>query len=564
MGIRSQEVTSPIDHAAGAQAHSWREAALAPLRIRTFRELWLASLGSNLGTLIQTVGAAWLMVSLTPSSDMVALVQASTALPIMLLSVPAGAIADIWDRRALMLFAQVLMAAIAVLLTVLAARGAVTPWSLLGFTFLLGCGSAIYGPAWQSSVGEQVPTAELAAAVALNSLNFNIARTVGPALGGLIVATAGPPGAFLLNALSYGGLIAVLVRWRRPPPPAALPPESIVAAIGAGLRYARLSPAIRTVLLRSFAFCALGSALWATMPLVARDLLGGGPLTFGFLLGAFGGGAVAAALGSTWLRRHFSTDAIVTAASAGFGAGSLIVAQSHWLVLSLAAIAVAGGAWVLAFSTLNIATQTSTPRWVLGRTLAFYQTAAFAGMALGSWLWGEYAEFGGLAASLSTAGALLTASVLLARRWPLHASDSLDLDPLRALPEHHAGTAVEPDAGPIVTSIEYRIAPEDTAAFIRAAHDLGRTRRRDGARRWTLLQDLDDRSVWLERFQTVTWLDHLRQWQRATVADREVRDRVQALHRGLESPRVRHLLARSPEQAYLEEQREPPVGAAPR
>ncbi len=553
-----------MDHAAGTPAHSWREAALAPLRIRTFRELWLASLGSNFGTLIQTVGAAWLMVSLTPSSDMVALVQASTALPVMLLSVPAGAIADIWDRRALMLLAQVLMAAIAVLLTVLTARGAVTPWSLLGFTFLLGCGSAIYGPAWQSSVGEQVPAAELAAAVALNSLNFNIARTVGPALGGVIVATAGPPAAFLLNALSYGGLIAVLVRWRRPPPPAALPPESVSAAIGAGLRYARLSPAIRTVLLRSFAFGALSSALWATMPMVARDLLGGGPLTFGFLLGAFGAGAVACAIGSTWLRRHFSSDAIVTAASAAFGIGTLIVAQSHWLVLSLLAIGVAGGAWVLSFSTLNVATQTSAPRWVLGRTLAFYQTAAFGGIAVGSWLWGEYAEFGGLAASLTAAGALLTASVLLARRWPLHPTESLDLGPLRALPADHAGNGVEPDAGPIVISIEYRIAPEDTAAFIRAAHELGRTRRRDGARRWTLLQDLDDRSVWLERFQTVTWLDHLRQWQRATVADRELRERVQALHRGPGLPRVRHLLARSPEQVFVDHETGRAVGASPR
>jgi len=312
----------------------------------------------------------------------------------------------------------------------------------------------------------------------------------------------------------------------------------------------QLSPAIRTVLLRSFMFGLFASAVVATGPLVARDLLGGGPLTFGFLLGAFGAGAVLSALGSAWLRHRHSSEAIVTAGSLAYGVATVIVAQSPWIALSASAMLFAGAGWVLSFSTFNIATQTSAPRWVVGRTLALYQTSAFGGVAVGSWLWGEYAELGGLSASLTTAGLLLASSFLLARRWPLQPMETIDLGPLRAASEAHSAGAIDPQAGPIVISVEYRIAPEDVTAFIHAAHGLGRIRRRDGARRWILLQDLDNRSTWLERFETVTWLDHLRHSQRATVADQDVRERVLALHQGPDPPRVRHLLARSPGDAH--------------
>ncbi len=366
-----------------------------PFRTPLFVALWVASLASNFGTMFQTVGAAWLMTTIARSSDLVAFVQAATALPIMFLSVPAGAIADIWDRRALMLLAQVGMLVAAAMLTVLAYRGALTPWSLLGFTFLLGCGGAVYGPAWQSSVGEQVPAGQVPAAVALNSLGYNIARTVGPAIGGAIVAVGGAAVAFLCNALSYVGLIVVLARWRRPQPAALLPPESIGAAIGAGLRYARLSPAIRTVLMRSAMFGFLSSALWATLPLVARDLLGGGALTYGFLLGAFGAGAVLAALASTTLLRHYGADAIVTAASVVFGIvdrGRVAVALERAVDGGDGGRRRRVGAVVLDLQRHDAARP--SPRWVVGRTLAFYQTAAFGGMAVGSWLWGKYAEYG--------------------------------------------------------------------------------------------------------------------------------------------------------------------------
>ncbi len=533
-----------------AAKDDWLGTVLEPFRTGVFRSIWIASLLSNVGTLIQTVAAAWLMTSLVSSAGMVALVQAASAAPIMLLSIPAGAIADIWDRRALMLLAQALMGVTAVVLTALAFAGSIGPWSLLAFTFLLGCGSALYAPAWQSSVGEQVPLPQLPAAVSLNAISFNIARTVGPAIGGLIVASAGAPAAFLVNAASYVGLIVVLARWRRPHVPRALPPESIGAALGAGLTYARLSPAIRTVLLRSLVFSVFASALWATVPLIARDLLHGGPLTFGFLLGAFGAGAVSAALGSAWLRRRYSADQVATSAAVGYGVATIVLAGSHFVLLSALACALAGSSWVLSYSTFNIATQVSSPRWVVGRTLAIYQTAAFGGISVGAWLFGQYVELGGLEVTLLTAGLLQAGSFIIARRWPLHVANAIDMDPLSGAPDDHARAAIDPEAGPVVISVEYRIAVHDAAEFVRVAHELGRIRRRDGARRWILLQDLDEPRRWLERYETLTWLDHLRQSQRRTVADQGVRDRLIALHQGPAPPRVLHLLARSPDDAH--------------
>src|SRR5882757_999686 len=243
----------------------------------------------------------------------------------MLMSLVSGATADIWDRRILMLIAQGLMLVVAVVLTITSYLGLITPWILLSLTFLLGCGTALYSPAWQSSVGEQVPRADLPSAVSLNSLAFNIARTTGPAIGGIIVARAGPPAAFLVNSLSYLGLIIVLVLWRRPRPAPFLPPENMFMAMGAGVRYARLSPDIRTVLIRGVAFGVLGSSIWALMPLIARDLIGGGAVTYGVLLGAFGIGAVLGALGSTTLRKRYSNEVIVRWSTVGFGVSSMLI-----------------------------------------------------------------------------------------------------------------------------------------------------------------------------------------------------------------------------------------------
>jgi len=521
--------------------------ALEPLRTPLFRRLWLASLVSNFGTLIQAVGAAWLMTQLVSASDMVAFVQAATALPVMLLSVPAGAIADISDRRHVMLAAQCVMLGVSIVITALAYTHNLTPWSLLSLTFLLGCGSALYGPAWQASVGEQVPVRLLPSAVALNSLGFNLARTVGPALGGAIVATAGAPAAFLFNTLSYLTLITVLWLWRRTLLPTALPPESIGAAISAGVRYARLSVPIRTVLERAAVFGFGAGGLWATLPLVARDLLGGGPLTYGLLLGGFGAGAVVAALASTGLRRQFGYNTIATVASLTFALGTAIAGLSPWRTLTMLSVALAGGSWVLSFSTFNVVVQVSSPRWVVGRTLALYQTAAFGGAAIGAWIWGLTAEHVGLSTSLmASAAVLLGSATVLGHRRVLVAHGSDELGPLPAS-DGGARLDIPQAAGPIVITVEYRIAAPDVPDFLRAAHELGRTRRRDGARRWSMMQDLDDPTRFIERYQALTWLDHLRQWQRATLADQSIRERVLALHQGPHPPVVHHLWAREPE-----------------
>ncbi|MBV8803601.1 MAG: MFS transporter, partial [Sinobacteraceae bacterium] len=411
---------------------SWRNSpTLAPFHSRIFAMIWTASLISSLGSLIQTVGASWLMTSIAPSADMVALVQSSTALPIMLLSLVSGATADIWDRRLLMLFAQTLMLVVALTLTVIGYMGQITPWTLLSLTFLLGCGTALYSPAWQSSVGEQVPRAELPAAVSLNSLAFNIARTTGPAIGGIIVAKAGPPAAFLINGISYVGLIVVLAVWRRPKPVAFLPPENMIMAMGAGLRYARLAPDIRTVLIRGAIFGLLGSSIWSLMPLVARDLIGGNAVTYGVLLGAFGSGAVLGALGSTALRKRYTNEVIVEASTVAYGLGAILTAISSWHALSMVALMLGGASWVLALSTFNVTVQISSPRWVVGRTVSIYQMVTFGGLAIGSWLSGIVANELSLVICLVSSGTLMVISSLLCRKLPLRQPEGLNLVPSR-------------------------------------------------------------------------------------------------------------------------------------
>jgi len=507
--------------------------------------IWTASLVSNFGSLIQAVGASWMMTSIAPSPDMVALVQASTTLPIMLLSLASGATADIWDRRLVMLIAQLAMLAAALALTVITYAGQITPWTLLTLTFLLGCGVALYGPAWQSSVGEQVPRADLPAAVALNSVSFNIARTAGPAIGGLIVAKAGPPAAFLVNAVSYVGLIVVLCLWRRPRPAPFLPPENMLMAMGAGLRYARLSPEIRTVLIRGVVFGILGSSIWALMPLIARDLIGGDAVTYGVLLGSFGIGAVLGALTSTMLRKRYTNEVIVQWSTVGFGVGSMLTSISSWHSLSMPALMLGGASWVLALSTFNVTVQVSSPRWVVGRTVAIYQMVTFGGLATGSWLSGLVAREFGLSRCLLVTGALMAISAALGRRLPLRQPEGLNLDPGRTISsESRAQLDRLIDTGPVVVTVEYRIAVEDAEPFRIAMRELRRIRRRDGAKRWSLMQDMAAPEIWIERYHSPNWVEHLRRHHRFTVSDREIERKALDFHQGPEPPHVRHLIER--------------------
>nr|WP_312891063.1 MFS transporter [Microvirga aerilata] len=502
---------------------------------------------SNFGSLVQSVGATWLMTSLAPSADMVALVQVSTVLPIMLFSLPAGAAADVWDRRVIMLVAQGAMLAVSATLAVLAWLGQVTPWLLVALTFLLGSGAALYGPAWQSSVREQVPRRELSAAVALNSVAFNLARAAGPALGGAIVAWAGAQVAFGVNAFSYLGLIAVLLAWKRPASEARLPAETMMAAMLAGLRFARLSHSLQTVLVRAAAFGFFAAALWGLIPLVARDLLSGSAITYGLLLAAFGGGAVGGALVGGQVRERFTSEMIVAGGSAAFAGAGLVVGLSPYLPITLLALALGGAAWLMVLSTFNVTVQLRTPRWVVGRAMAIYQAGVFGGLSLGGWLWGVVAEHYGVPTSLIAAALALAVTAFLGRVLPMPATDQINVEPIPSNLEGESGRpSLDMDSGPVVASTEYRIAPGNVRPFLAAASRLQRMRRRNGARRWALLRDATDPEVWIERFETPTWLDHLRVRERMTVVDREVEDRILSYHQDEGAPLTRYLLAYVP------------------
>lgn len=518
--------------------------ALAPFHVPVFRNVWLASLFSNFGSLIQSVGAAWLMLEMTNQADMVALVQTSVALPVVLFSLLGGAIADSHDRRRVMLLAQTFMLLVSVTLAVFAWQGVLTPLLLLAFTFLIGCGGSFHAPAWQASVQDMVPRRQLSAAVTLNSMGFNIARSTGPAIGGVIVAASGAAAAFAVNALSYLALISVLWRWRPTYEPRLLPREQLGSAMVAGLRYVMLSPAVRTVLLRSVVFGLGAGAVLALLPLIAARLVSGGAVVYGLLLGAFGIGAVAAALGSSKLRQRLSNEAIVRWASAGSALALVGAAFSSTFLATALAMFGAGAGWVLALSTFNVTVQLSAPRWVVARALSMYQMAAFGGLAGGSWLWGWVAKTQGVDAALLAAAVALTASAAVGWLLPLDASAERNLDPLRQYREPETAVPVEPRTGPVIVTIEWIIDAQDIVAFLNAMAERRRIRRRDGAHKWALLRDLHEPRVWIERYKTATWLDYLRHTTRITQDDAVVPERLRALHRGDGPPRVRRMIER--------------------
>src|SRR5690606_10065663 len=521
-----------------------RSSALSPFRHRVFRDIWFANVFSQFGGLIQTVGASWLMLSIAASSEMVTLVQTSTSLPIVLFALVAGALADNYDRRRMMLLAQIFMLLVSILLAAAAYFGLITPWLLLLLTFLIGCGQAFNAPAWQSSVGMMVPREDLPTAVAMNSMGFNIARSVGPALGGLIVAAFGAAVAFAINAFSYLGIIGVLLRWRPAAEPRLLPRERLWTAIQAGLRYVAMSPNISSTLLRGFVFGFGASAVTALLPLVARDLVGGGPVTYGLLLGAFGIGAVGGAFSTHRLRASLRNESIVRLALVVFGAAAALTAVSRWLLLTIPGMLLCGAAWVLALSTFNATVQTSAPRWVVGRALSQYQVVTFGGIALGSWIWGLATERYGLSAALAASTLVMLVGIAMGRRFALRQTETLNLDPLARWQEPAVKLEIQPRSGPIVVSVEYRIRESDVLEFLGLMAERRRIRRRDGAQRWSLLRDLADPEIWIERFQAPTWLEYVRLSQRVTQDDAAVGERIRALHVGPEPPRVRRTIER--------------------
>lgn len=506
--------------------------------------LWLAALTSNFGGLVQAVGAAWMMTSLTDSQSMVALVQSSVTLPIMIFSLLAGVFADNFDRRKVMLIAQFFMLIVSIILAILAYEGLLSPWTLLGFTFLIGCGTALHNPSWQASMGDIVSRDELSAAVSLNSMGFNLMRSIGPAAGGAIVAVAGAAAAFTVNALSYVGIITALWLWRPSTPRRHLPRERMGSAFSAGLRYVAMSPNLMKVIFRGFLFGVSAIAILALLPLIVRELLQGGALVYGVLLGCFGMGAVCGALLNARLRARLQNERITQSAFIAFALSCMALGLSRHEVFSGAALLLAGGSWVMALSLFNVTIQLSTPRWVVGRALALYQTGVFGGMAGGSWAWGAIAENFGADRAMFVAAVLLVLGALVGFLLPLPDSADLDLDPLNAFQEPPLRLDLKQRSGPIMIMVDYEIAQQDVEEFLAAMSTRRRIRIRDGAQQWALLRDLENPDVWTETYHVPTWVDYVRHHERRTQADAVSYERLIKLHRGKNPPKVHRMIER--------------------
>jgi MFS family permease len=517
---------------------------MAPLRHGVFRRIWLASLLSNLGLMINGVGAAWAMTQMTSSADMVALVQTALMLPIMLLSLAAGAIADMYDRRIVGLAALSVGLSGAVALTALAYLDAVTPNSLLLFCFMIGSGMALFGPAWQASVSEQVPTDTLPAAVALNGISYNIARSFGPALGGLIVAAAGAVAAFVSNVVLYIPLLIVLYLWQRTLEPSRLPPERMRRAMVSGVRYIIHSPPIRIVLYRTLVTGITGGAVLALLPLVARDTLQGSAQTYGIMLGCFGMGGVLGALNISAVRGRLGSERAVRLCGLTMGVAIGVLALSRAPALTGAALIVAGASWMIAVTLFNIGVQLSTPRWVAGRALAAYQAAIAGGVAIGSWLWGHAANVVGIEATLLIAGVAMFVSPALEIWLPMPETEGANTEPVDPLAEPEVNLLISGRSGPIVVEVEYRVGQDKARAFYTVMLKVQATRQRNGAYGWSIARDIADPEIWTERYHCPTWLDYLRQRNRATQSERELHLRAIGFHIGPEPIRVRRMLER--------------------
>ena len=493
---------------------------------------------------MQNVGAAWLMTSLSPSPLMVALVQSATSLPVFVVGLPAGAVADIVDRRRLLLVTQTWMLAVSALLAVLAFAGVMTATLLLALTFALGIGVAMNTPTWQAITGELVPSSELTRAVALNALPINIGRAIGPALGGILVAASGPALVFALNAASFIAVLVVVYRWRRETPRTVLPTERVIGATRAGIRFARHAPPVVAVLVRTGVFILSASAFWALLPVIARRDLGLSALGYGLLLGCFGLGAIAGAAFLPRLKRRLELDAVVSLATILFALVSALTAVWRF-VPGIGIAMIAGGvAWIALMASLNGAAQTVAPAWVRARALGIYLIVFQGGLGLGSALWGLAAEHVGASIALaSSAGAACVGLVTAIRRWPLRASTTLDLAPSAHWPEPHLDVVPAPDEGPVRVEVEYRVDPADAGAFVNAIGDLEPIRRRDGAVSWAVYQDPTHKGRYVETFVVESWLEHLRQHERITVADRTVQEGIRRFHSGGTPPAVTHLIA---------------------
>jgi MFS family permease len=516
--------------------------AMAPFRHRAFTFLWIATVASNIGTWMHDVGAGWLMTELAPSPMLVAMVQAATTLPIFLFALLAGAIADIVDRRRLLIWVNVAMGIAAALMAALVHLQLMTPWLLLAFTFVFGTGAAFIAPAWQAIVPKLVPREELSSAIALNSMGINISRAIGPALAGFLIVGAGLASPFLVNALSVIGIVAALWWWRSSETTAStLPPEHIGGALRAGLRYAVYSGPLKATLARAAAFFLFASAFWAMLPLIARDVLAGGATFYGILLTAVGAGAVAGAFILPSIKKRLSADMLVAGGTIGTAAVLLIMATVNSQVIAVIAAALAGLSWIAVLSSLNVSAQTSLPDWVRARGLSIFLTVFFGSMSLGSLIWGQVASIWGIPTALIIAA--LGALILIPLTWRAHLGqgETMDLTPSMHWSEPVLATDTTPD-GPVMIQVTYRVGSADREAFQALMPALAGSRHQGGGYRWALMNDAADPERFVESWWEASWLDHQRHHIRVTEDSRKLQERIAALQINAREPTVQHFV----------------------
>jgi len=514
----------------------------SPFRHPVFTMLWIATVVANIGSWMYNAASGWLMMLLNADPFIVSLVQVATSLPMFLFALPAGALADIFDRRRLLIIVEVLTTFVAAIFAALVSLNLVTPGTLLFFTFAMGVGGALTAPAWQAIVPQLVPKENMSSAVAANSVGVNISRAIGPALAGLFIASLGMAAPFWINALSNFGIIGALLWWHAPQSTSRdLPAERFTGAVSAGFRYARHNRHLRATLTRAVGFFMFASAYWALLPLVTRNQIAGGPQLYGLLLGSIGIGAVGGAFLLPWLKARFGPDRLVAAGTFGTAMTLALFGLAREPIAALIASLIAGISWIAVLSSLNVSAQRSLPDWVRGRGLAMFVTVFFGAMTFGSAMWGQVASLTGLpiAHFIAAAGAL--AMIPLTWRWKLQSGTGHDLTPSMHWPAPLVTQDIAHDQGPVLVTVEYRVDTNSRDGFLGAVERLGLERRRDGAYAWGVFEDAAVPGRYIETFLLDSWLEHLRQHERVTNADRELQEQVQRYVLG--DPVVTHLIA---------------------
>jgi predicted MFS family arabinose efflux permease len=516
---------------------------IAPFRHTAFTVIWTATLVSNVGAWMYSAASGWLMTSLNPDPLIVALVQAANTFPIFLLALPAGAFADIFDKRKYLIVVESLYTAVSAVYAAIVWFGFATPGNLLFFTLMIGGAGALTAPAWQAVVPLLVAKDDLTAGIAANSVGVNISRALGPALGGAAISVFGIAAPFLANAIADLGIVGSLLWWREPRRRRTLlPAERFGGAIWAGLRYARHSRHLRATLVRSVGFFLFASSYWALLPLVARQQVAGGPSLYGMLLGAIGAGAVGAAFFLPWLKARLGPDWVMAGGALGQALTMALYGIARDPATALFASIIAGASWIASLAMLSVSAQVALPDWVRARGLALYTTVFFGCLTLGSAVWGEVAEWVGLPVAHFLAAAGAVAAIPLTWRWKLQTGAGVDLSPSTHWPMPITAQNVAHDRGPVLVTVEYHISPRNRAAFLRAVGRLEHQRRRDGAYAWGIFEDAAEEGRILETFLVESWMEHLRQHERVTNADRVVQEAVRRFHiHGV--PKVTHYIA---------------------